>query len=232
MKLMIEIAAAALLVVCISATSAAFAAGKAGQERRRPRLLLQRREKCLARGPLRRDPQAVRRKILRQLLRRQDAVGDVSSWRWSKARSCAVPTKISTRARRWARLRFAHRDDAWSLARQSIRWSDGRRAMTLISKSKPASQFTPTAVQFGKGASPIAFSRTGASVSHWVPGIGVEGGHVHDVVERAAGGLQHGAEIVEGELDLLFELRLGRAVSRLPTWPETNRRSPERIAAE
>ena len=31
MKLMIEIAAAALLMVCISATSAAFAAGKAGR---------------------------------------------------------------------------------------------------------------------------------------------------------------------------------------------------------
>jgi hypothetical protein len=31
MKLMIEIAAAALLVVCISATSAAFAAGTAGK---------------------------------------------------------------------------------------------------------------------------------------------------------------------------------------------------------
>ena len=31
MKLMIEIAAAALLVVCISATSAAFAAGKMGK---------------------------------------------------------------------------------------------------------------------------------------------------------------------------------------------------------
>ena len=31
MKLMIEIAAAALLVVCISATSAAFAAGKKGK---------------------------------------------------------------------------------------------------------------------------------------------------------------------------------------------------------
>ena len=31
MKLMIEIAAAALLVVCISATSAAFAAGKPGK---------------------------------------------------------------------------------------------------------------------------------------------------------------------------------------------------------
>lgn len=31
MKLMIEIAAAALLVVCVSATSAAFAAGKAGK---------------------------------------------------------------------------------------------------------------------------------------------------------------------------------------------------------
>ena len=37
MRLMIEIAAAALLVVCISATSAAFAAGKTG-ERRRPEL--------------------------------------------------------------------------------------------------------------------------------------------------------------------------------------------------
>jgi hypothetical protein len=31
MKVMIEIAAAALLVVCVSATSAAFAAGKAGK---------------------------------------------------------------------------------------------------------------------------------------------------------------------------------------------------------
>jgi len=31
MRLLIEIAAAALLVVCISATSAAFAAGKAGR---------------------------------------------------------------------------------------------------------------------------------------------------------------------------------------------------------
>ena len=31
MRLLIEIAAAALLVVCISATSAAFAAGKAGK---------------------------------------------------------------------------------------------------------------------------------------------------------------------------------------------------------
>ena len=31
MRLMIEIAAAALLVICISATSAAFAAGKAGK---------------------------------------------------------------------------------------------------------------------------------------------------------------------------------------------------------
>jgi hypothetical protein len=31
MKLMIEIAAAALLVVCVSATSAAYAAGKAGK---------------------------------------------------------------------------------------------------------------------------------------------------------------------------------------------------------
>ncbi len=37
MRLMIEIAAAALLVVCISATSAAFAAGKAGKSADGPR---------------------------------------------------------------------------------------------------------------------------------------------------------------------------------------------------
>ena len=78
MRLMIEIAAAALLVVCISATSAALAAGKAGKSADGLELLVQRREKCLARRPLCRDQAAMRWKILRQLLRRQAAVGDVS----------------------------------------------------------------------------------------------------------------------------------------------------------
>ena len=66
MRLTIEIAAAALLMFCISATSAAFAAGKAGRSADGLELLVQRREGRLARGALRRDPQAVRRKILRE----------------------------------------------------------------------------------------------------------------------------------------------------------------------
>ena len=77
MRLTIEIVAAALLMFCISATSAAFAAGKAGKSADGLELLLQRREISIPRRALRRDPQAVRRKILCELLRRQDAVGDV-----------------------------------------------------------------------------------------------------------------------------------------------------------
>ena len=84
-----------------------------------------------------------------------------------------------------------------------------RRAMTLISKSKPASQVTPTAVQFGWGGSPIAFWRTAANVSHLRGRVSVESGHDNDVIERATGRLQHGREIVEGKLDLLPEHRLG-----------------------
>ena len=77
MRLTIEIAAAALLVFCISATSAAFAAGKTGQQRRRPHLRVQRPGQRLPRRALRRDQAAMRRKVLRELLRRQAAVGDV-----------------------------------------------------------------------------------------------------------------------------------------------------------
>jgi hypothetical protein len=40
----------------------------------------------------------------------------------------------------------------------------------------------------------------------------VEGGDVDDVVEGAAGGLQHGLEIVEGQLHLGGEVRFGRAI--------------------
>jgi hypothetical protein len=45
--------------------------------RRWPELRLQRSRQRVARGTLRRDPPAMRRKIFGELLRRQDAVGDV-----------------------------------------------------------------------------------------------------------------------------------------------------------
>jgi hypothetical protein len=76
MRLTIEIAAAALLVVCISATSAALPTARPARGRRLE-LFLQRRERRFARSALCRDQAAMRRKILRQLLRRQVAVGDV-----------------------------------------------------------------------------------------------------------------------------------------------------------
>ena len=69
-------------------------------------------------------------------------------------------------------------------------------------------------------------------VSHCAPRVGVERGHVDHVLEGAARSREHGGEIGEGELDLLGEIRLGRPVWRLPTWPETNKKPPERIAAE
>ena len=61
MRLTIEIAAAALLVVCISATSAAFCQGR--QERRWPELFLQCRARRFARGALCGDQAAVWRKF-------------------------------------------------------------------------------------------------------------------------------------------------------------------------
>lgn len=48
-----------------------------GPNGRRPELLIQRPRKCLARRALRGHPKAMRRKIFRQLLRRQAVVGDV-----------------------------------------------------------------------------------------------------------------------------------------------------------
>ena len=93
MRLTIEIAAAALLVFCISATSAAFAAGKAGRSADGLSCAFSVREKRLARRALRRDPPAMRRKILRQLLRRQDAVGDVSG-KPLRTASAALPIAV------------------------------------------------------------------------------------------------------------------------------------------
>ena len=91
MRLTIEITAAALLVFCISATSAAFAAGKTGRSADGLSCSFSVREKCLPRRALRRDQAAVRRKILRQLLRRQAAVGDV---RRNKAAANEAPLAI------------------------------------------------------------------------------------------------------------------------------------------
>ena len=84
MRLVIEIAAAALFVVCITVTSAAFAAGKS--DRTADGL------SCAFSVPQNASPAArcaaVRRKVLCELLRGQAAVGDVrranplpSSWR-------------------------------------------------------------------------------------------------------------------------------------------------------
>jgi len=76
MRLTIEIVAAALLVVCISATSAAFAAGKAARSADGVSCSF-----SVAQGAspasLCGDQAAVPRKVLRQLLRRQAVVGDV-----------------------------------------------------------------------------------------------------------------------------------------------------------
>lgn len=55
----------------------------------------------------------------------------------------------------------------------------------------------------------------------------MERGHVNDVVKCATGRLQHGREIVEGKLDLLFEDRLGR-----PVIAAADLARDERIAAE
>ena len=104
--------------------------------------------------------------------------------------------------------------------------------MTLISKSKPASQFTPTAVQFGIGRFAERLQPNGVDRLPLRGRIGVERGHVDDVVERAAGGLQHRREIVEGKLDLLFEDRLGRPVLAAADLARDEQKSPERIAAE
>ena len=77
MRSLIEIAAAVLVVCCISVSSAAFAAGgKIG--RSTDGLSCAFSGECFPCRTLRRDPQAMRRKIFSELLRRQDAVGDVS----------------------------------------------------------------------------------------------------------------------------------------------------------
>ena len=77
MRLTIEIAAAALLMFCITATSAAFAAGKAGRSADGLSCSFSVAEERLARRALCRDPQAMRRKVLCELLWGQDGVGDV-----------------------------------------------------------------------------------------------------------------------------------------------------------
>ena len=79
MRLIIEIAAADAFDVLHQRHQRRLRRGQGRQERRRLELLLQRRERRFARGALCRDQAAMRRKILRQLLRRQAVVGDVRS---------------------------------------------------------------------------------------------------------------------------------------------------------
>ncbi len=75
MRLLIEIAAAALLVVCITASSAAFAAGKIRPQCRRPQLRLHCSAECISRRPLRRHQAPMRRQVLCERVRRQADVG-------------------------------------------------------------------------------------------------------------------------------------------------------------
>ena len=84
--------------------------------------------------------------------------------------------------------------------------------MTLISKSKPASQFTPTAVQFGIGLLGKHLVFDCQDHSELRGGIGMEGRDVDDVVESAAGSIQDRSQIVESKLDLPFKAGLGGAV--------------------
>ena len=92
MRLIVEIIAALLLVVCVTVTSAAFAAGKIGRSADGLSCGISAPAKRLARRALRRDAAPMRRKILGELLQRQDAVGGelkfavvipapLSSWR-------------------------------------------------------------------------------------------------------------------------------------------------------
>jgi hypothetical protein len=76
MRLTIEILAAALLAVLHHRHQRSVCRRQG--RRRRPRLLIQGGEKRIPRGALRRNPPTMRRKVLRELLWRQDAVGDVS----------------------------------------------------------------------------------------------------------------------------------------------------------
>src|SRR5580700_5854829 len=66
---------------------------QAGPQRRRPELFVQRPGRHLARRALRRDQAAMRRKILRQLLRRQVVVGDVKT---AAATAFVIPAKAGT----------------------------------------------------------------------------------------------------------------------------------------
>ena len=88
MRLTIEIAAAALLVVLHQRHQRRLCRRQGRPQRRRLELLVQRPRQRLARRPLRLDQAAMRRKILRQLLRRQDAVGDVRAGRRRTLAQC------------------------------------------------------------------------------------------------------------------------------------------------
>jgi len=67
--------------------------------------------------------------------------------------ACSVPTHRQALQDRSCAPEVAARDGPATihvgLAAVSAIVAEGMRAMTLISKSKPASQVTPTAVQFG-----------------------------------------------------------------------------------
>lgn len=75
MRLLIEIAAATLLVICITDTRRGLRSRQDRPQRRRPDLQLQRGAERHPGRPLRRDQAAMRGQVLRECMRRQTAVG-------------------------------------------------------------------------------------------------------------------------------------------------------------
>src|SRR5690606_11425240 len=108
----------------------------------------------------------------------------------------------------------------------------GIRAMTLISKSKPASQFTPTAVQLGYGASPNASRRAAETPSNWLAGSvwKVVTSTTSSKPQRAAASTAD--RLSKASFTWRAKSGSGEPSSRLPTWPDTNSRSPDAIAGE
>jgi hypothetical protein len=91
---------------------------------------------------------------------------------------------------------------------------------------------TPTAVQFGKGGSPKTVERTALMSANWFSGS------VWKVVTSTMSSKEHpaaartAARLSNARWTWARNSGSGDPSSRLPTWPLTNSRSPERIAAE
>src|SRR5690606_35283041 len=108
----------------------------------------------------------------------------------------------------------------------------GSLAIILISKSNPDSQVTPTAVKVGYGASP-QHSGTTCQISS-----NVDCGSIMKTVTSTTSSKLHPAAVKmafrfsKASRTCSFNPGCGEPSSRLPTWPETNRKPLDWIAGE